>query len=385
MKIILLLLLLITRWQAIAQSSSVVMSINGKVVTREEFEYAYKKNNKGSQHISVTAFAKQYAVYKQKVAAAEEAQLDELSSLNNDIDVLLSHKEEPKTYIKDNFKSTPFEQNANLLYRIYNDEINNNGGLFRYGEIFLSIKQHSTAYEEDKIHLLADSIYIALQHGDNFETLAKKYSNRKEEGVFFIATKNNMLEDVDKVLSTMKVGEICRPIRSPFGLHILKLIGRENFPTYKVIRPQLILQIEKSNLRKQIIEQQQNKIPYTETISDIDKKRKANTIIDENLRREIHDGLLVAAITQRKLDSLLNNEKELQHYFSKHKKIFRNINKNKSNNIISFKDNLPLIKICYKQFLEHIWEKELKHKYNVVFNKKELSIIRKIFKANEDK
>ena len=173
--------------------------------------------------------------------------------------------------------------------------------------------------------------------------------------------------------------------RSPFGLHILKLIGRENFPTYKVIRPQLILQIEKSNLRKQIIEQQQNKIPYTETISDIDTKRKANTIIDENLRREIHDGLLVAAITQRKLDSLLNNEKELQHYFSKHKKIFRNINKNKSNNIISFKDNLPLIKIFYKQFLEHIWEKELKHKYNVVFNKKELSIIRKIFKANEDK
>ena len=42
MKIILLLLLLITRWQAIAQSSSVVMSINGKVVSREEFEYAYK-------------------------------------------------------------------------------------------------------------------------------------------------------------------------------------------------------------------------------------------------------------------------------------------------------------------------------------------------------
>ena len=67
------------------------------------------------------------------------------------------------------------------------------------------------------------------------------------------------------------------------------------------------------------------------------------------------------------------------------KKIFRNINKNKSNNIISFKDNLPLIKICYKQFLEHIWEKELKHKYNVVINKKELSIIRKIFKTNEDK
>ena len=131
MKIILLLLLLITRWQAIAQSSSVVMSINGKVVTREEFEYAYKKNNKGSQHISVTAFAKQYAVYKQKVAAAEEAQLDKLSSLNKDIDILLLHKEEPKTYIKDNFKSTPFEQNANLLYRLYNDEINNNGGLFR--------------------------------------------------------------------------------------------------------------------------------------------------------------------------------------------------------------------------------------------------------------
>lgn len=46
---------------------------------------------------------------------------------------------------------------------------------------------------------------------------------------------------------------------------------------------------------------------------------------------------------------------------------------------------IPLIKIFYKQFLEHIWEKELKHKYNVVFNKKELSIIRKIFKANEDK
>ncbi|MBQ8938446.1 MAG: peptidylprolyl isomerase, partial [Bacteroidaceae bacterium] len=69
---------------ATAQSSAdpVVMKINGKDVTRSEFEYNFNKNNTDGviDKKSVEEYAELFVNYKLKVEAALDAKLDTLSS-----------------------------------------------------------------------------------------------------------------------------------------------------------------------------------------------------------------------------------------------------------------------------------------------------------------
>ncbi len=372
MRIKVLLLFLIAGWQAMAQTDPVVMSVNGKAITRSEFEYAYKKNNKAEQHISVIAFAKQYALYKQKVAAAEEAKLDKQLSFDQEVASFLMPHNAPTVQL--NAVSPELEEAAHCLYLEEQKKVDKNGGLVSYGEIRLRIHQHATADEEAKVRMLADSIYRALQEGASFELLAKQYSQTREGRIFFVAGRYEVLEEVEKALFTMQPGELRGPINSPLGLHILKMIRREWYPRYEEVRPRLIKQLEMANLRQQIIEQQQGKQSIIAVPVDISEE-KETILVDENLRRELREGLLVAAITQQKLGILVNNKADLQRYVNKHKKEFRDVVKDKSGADPSLEEILPLVEVSYKQSLERGWEKELKRKYKVVVYKKVLSAI----------
>lgn len=374
MKIKMLLLLSMIGLQAIAQTDSIVMTINGKAVTRSEFEYAYQKNNKNGRHIKIANFAKQYALYKQKVAAAEEARLDKTASFNEQVESLLSPTVAPVSIPTVSTPSASLEQDARRLYNEERREVEGNGGLVSYGEILIRINQHATAYEEDKARVLADSVYRALQGGADFETLAKKYSQTKGGRVFTVVGRNEVLEEVEKALFSMQAGELRAPVTSPFGFHILKVYAREQYPAYEVVRPRLIKQLEMANLRQQIIRQQQGQSVNTVVLAP-SLDTKGATAVDENLKREVCDGLLVAAITHQKLGILANNRSELERYFRKHRKEYRGVLKGKSDVPKSVDEVLPLVENDYQQSLEKGWEKELKRKYKVVVNKKVLSAI----------
>ena len=69
-----------------AQSDPVVMTVNGVDVTRSEFEYSFNKNNSDGviDKKNVEEYADLYAIYKMKVAAALDAQLDTLSSFKDE-------------------------------------------------------------------------------------------------------------------------------------------------------------------------------------------------------------------------------------------------------------------------------------------------------------
>ena len=64
-------------------SEPVVMTVNGKPVTRAEFEYFYNKNcniEGAVEQKSVAEYADMFVNYKLKVAAAEEARMDTAAS-----------------------------------------------------------------------------------------------------------------------------------------------------------------------------------------------------------------------------------------------------------------------------------------------------------------
>ena len=73
---------------AFAQSNDpVLMRINGKPVTRSEFEYSYNKNSNiegAVEHKMVDEYVEMFVNYKLKVEAAEAMRMDTLSSFKGE-------------------------------------------------------------------------------------------------------------------------------------------------------------------------------------------------------------------------------------------------------------------------------------------------------------
>jgi peptidyl-prolyl cis-trans isomerase C len=100
--------------------------------------------------------------------------------------------------------------------------------------------KNKARYSQDEVHaqhvLLKDEaeakeVYEKAKKGDDFETLAKKYSkdpsaatNGGDLGFF---TRTRMVPQfADKAFSMAK-GEISEPVKSPFGWHVIKVIDKK--------------------------------------------------------------------------------------------------------------------------------------------------------------
>jgi len=72
----------------------------------------------------------------------------------------------------------------------------------------------------------AESLLIALRHGADFETLARRYSDdpgtRDRGGDLGWFRRGMMVQAVDRVAFQLRPGEISNVVESPFGFHIIK-------------------------------------------------------------------------------------------------------------------------------------------------------------------
>jgi peptidyl-prolyl cis-trans isomerase SurA len=109
---------------------------------------------------------------------------------------------------------------------------------------------------------LADSVYNALQHGANFESLAKKYSDDRNTFMngglmpeFGTAKYDSAFET--NAFSLKKDGDISAPFETKFGLHILKRISAaavpasENDEAYKYNLKQQVLSDNRNNIARE--------------------------------------------------------------------------------------------------------------------------------------
>ena len=87
MKKLLILALAANCISAMAQSDPVLMTINGKDVTRSEFEYSYNKNNSDGviDKKSIEDYVPLFIDFKLKVAAAEDARYDTITSIQKEL------------------------------------------------------------------------------------------------------------------------------------------------------------------------------------------------------------------------------------------------------------------------------------------------------------
>lgn len=401
---ILMAIMMMTGSMAYAQNDPAVLTIGGHRITRSTFEYAYKKAGKsatGSQ-MSKDDFFEQYVNYQLKVQAARDAHLDETEEYKGLVAQFSSlltgntPEENVTTSPMVVTSSSNIEADARREYARMRQEVNANGGLVHCGQILIRLNQHASYQEEQRVRDLANSIYGRLRNGDSFEELAKKYSDdektKENGGMFPLIMRGQVLEEVENKVFSMNPGEISEPILSPFGYHIIKVVGREEYPDFAVVKRQIEHRLLVENLRNQIIGQRLGYgygrsisaptvyVPQAQQPTPENKEPEGE---DKLVLEELKDGLLVDAVSRKMFPaSVVNDEEALRRYFNKHKKEYKGATKalvSKKGKLLKPKqmsDVKALVEADLRTSLEDYWVKELRKKYKVVVDKKVLSTIR---------
>lgn len=226
-----------------ATEDPVLMTINGKNVKLSEFEYMYHKNNKQQiEKESLNDYVDRFVVYKMKVAAAEAAGLDTTRAFVNEFN---GHKNElMRPYLDNNKHTEPYAREA---YERMKKNLD-------VSHIMLPLDPQSKA----KI----DSIRTCLLNGEDFGTLAKKYSSDR-----YSSEKNGELGGLwvgrypyafENAAYNTSVGQFSDVVETPFGYHIIKV--NSEYPTrgkYRVAHivkfyPRNATEVEKEQISKKM-------------------------------------------------------------------------------------------------------------------------------------
>lgn len=128
----------------------------------------------------------------------------------------------------------------------------------------------------------------------------------------------------------MRPGEISRPVKSPFGWHIIRLDGQRNFFEYDSLKADIMKFIEMRGLREKIINDKLDslaKVQNTTPEAILDQRLVEMEAKDpdlKNLVREYHDGLLLFEVSNRTIwGKAASDEAGLLQYFKKHKKQYK--------------------------------------------------------------
>lgn len=215
-----------------AQEDPVLMRVNGRDISRSEFEYSYRHNAVGEDgNLSPKEYAVLFARSVQMVEAAKAVGLDTTSAFRKQQEVARARLTE--SYLID--KST-LDSCARVLYQKM--------GLkacpeqVQVMQIFKYLPQTITSRHLEEQKTRMDSIYRAIQNqpGLEFSRLVEKYSDDKQSRWIESLQTTTEFEDVAFALSK---GEISQPFFTPAGIHILKVTDRKDMPAYEEVADKL--------------------------------------------------------------------------------------------------------------------------------------------------
>lgn len=202
--------LIATAFCVSAEENPVLMTINGKDVKLSEFEYMYHKNSKQQlEKETLNDYVNRFVEYKLKVADAEAEGLDTLKTF---VSEFTGHKNSlMRPYLDDNRQAEVYAKEAYERMK-KNLEVSH---IMMYGG------------EANKAKL--DSIHECLKNGEDFGTLAAKYSVDQ-----VTAPKNGSLGNLwvgrfpyafENAAYNTPVGSFSDVIETQFGYHIIKVTG----------------------------------------------------------------------------------------------------------------------------------------------------------------
>ena len=103
--------------------------------------------------------------------------------------------------------------------------------------VFRYLPQNASARMLHAAEVRMDSIYEAIQKGSSFEECVRCFSDEKQ--AFWVGRLQMPIEFED-VVFRMKPGQISKPFFTPQGIHIVKVLAREEIPPFPAIKDSLI-------------------------------------------------------------------------------------------------------------------------------------------------
>lgn len=317
--------------QAQTSDDPVIMTIAGKPVLRSEFEYSYNKNNSAGviDKKTVDEYVPLFVDYKLKVLAALDVKLDTVSAFRKEFENLRDQQVRP-SFVTDADMETEARKYYDGMAKAIGDK-----GLFSCSHILLLVPQKASEAKRDSVKLRIDSVYNALQSGADFGEIAKKLSEdpgSARRGGYLGGPygPGTMVKEFEDVAYSLKDDEISKPFLSPYGYHIIKMVKREQLPSYDSLHANILRFFEQRQYREVIAKKNVEKLAKDEGVTpeQVYAKRTDEMCAKDNelnnLIREYHDGLLDFAIS----DSVVwtkasKDEAGLERYFKANKKKYK--------------------------------------------------------------
>lgn len=314
------------------RQSEILLQIDGKPITRAEFEYAYRKNKNTESNaaLSLAEYLDLFINYKLKVAQAERQHLDTLTSF----------KEEYRKHSQAQLKEVLIDRQFidSVAYSLYEKQRVRMAGrpVLKMSHILLEVSQNASPNERQAQAQKADSLYQAIVGGADFSQIAEQYSDDKQS-----ALRGGRLNDIYPGLTVqsfedqvygMKAGELSRPFLTEFGYHIVWLHERKAFDDYETLYPQIIASLKRQNIEEIAANfrlEQYMALGYRSKQQVMDSLMQVKLEQEEDLRhllQEYHDGLLLYEAYQREvLLPVVRHEREeaLSDWYKKNKKKYR--------------------------------------------------------------
>lgn len=357
-------------------SDPTIMTIGGHAVPRSEFEYSYNKNNSETvvDKKDVKDYVDLFVNYKLKVLAAEAAGIDTTKAFRDEFLMYRDQQVRP-SFIND----ADVEREARRIYDETRLRIDGNGGLVHPLHILVLLPQHSTKIQQDSALVRADSIYNALKKGADFRDLARRCSDDRASAVrggdLSWVQRGQMVKEFENTIFSMKPGETSKPFLSPYGYHIVRLEGKQNFFPYDTVRADIRRFIEQRGLRERIISQKIDSIakasvPPCNPEDIVDSRAAEMAAADPdlaNLIKEYHDGLLLYEISNRNVwQKAAKDEKGLEKFFKKNRKKYR-WDAPRFKGIaywVKTQDDIDAVKNAVKNVPFNLWADSLRKEFN---------------------
>jgi len=197
-----------------------IMTIDGKPVSKSEFETIYKKNNKDPKVTkeALDEYIELFVKFKLKVAEAERLGLDTTEAFKNELEGY--RKQLAKPYLTDNILTEDLIKEA---YERMQWEVKASHILFKIGGL-------NTPADTLAAYKKAMDIKRRIETGSDFGILAQSLSDdpsaKQNNGDLGYFTGLMMVYPFETAAFNTPVGKISDPVRSSFGYHLIKVIDR---------------------------------------------------------------------------------------------------------------------------------------------------------------
>ena len=343
-------------WQ---ETDPVLMRINGKEVRRSEFEYVYNKNRSlpGVEKKTLKEYVKLFVDFKLKVAAAEAAGIDTTQAFRQEL------AEYRRLLLQDYLiDAGAAEEEARSCYDRMATAAQS--GRVLVSHIFKYLPQNVLRSELNRVELQMDSVYRALEKDTTAATFAACVRRLSDEKKSFWVERLQMPVEFEEVVFRLKPGEISKPFFTPQGIHIVKVLAREDLAPFDEMKPDIMAhQLQALGIRSKgvqaFIKNLKQKYHYTRNekgISELFSKGSTKQVLF-TIDRQEYTGEAFARFAaydvegiRRQLDSFVS--KSLLDYEDKHLKEnceeFRFL-------MQEFREGM----LCFEMSNREVWQKAL--------------------------